>query len=660
MAEVLRWLVWLWIAGWLVFPIATRLSPGSCDGGYVLSKLLGLLAAGYAGWLLPALGLARFDASGSAIALLSLALVRFAWRARDTVLPGVAPLKTMLTVEGLFVILFAFGLSQRLHMPELTGLEKFTNLAFLMAARGAETMPPVDAWLAGREINYYYLGHAITALWSRLADVPGDHAYQLMMATIFATTSLATGLAVMELLRRGGRWVASVCAALAALAFAYGGNLHSLLYQAFRDWMPTEKPVFHYPDSTRFIGFDPDVADKGFTEFPAYAFLVGDLHAHVLGTPVFLAVILVLLGVARRAAAGAGVGYGAAAALGWLLGLFAAINPWDLVTAGVPALLLWLALVGRVTADRMATATVIALACAAATAAPFAAAFQSFSDGLRPVDARSPMWQLLVLYGHALPAAAALATLIWVRRGRAGVELLCASGLLLSAIVLLALPELVRMEDIYGDDFSRANTMFKLSFRAQSLILIAGFCAVGFLAQGRTAAFASALVVAAPLVGTLAYVPQTFTPPRAGLTLDGLGFLGAERPLAEALIDAPLAPDEAIIEAAGESFTDTARMSTVSGKPTVLGWRGHEWLWRNNSEILDRRHRDVAVFYTTGSTAERCRIVQRYRLRYAVIGQAERAAHPDLNEEGIVALGPILAQAGDSKIVTLRADECSP
>ena len=123
------------------------------------------------------------------------------------------------------------------------------------------------------------------------------------MASLFALTGLAVWRLTVALAAPFGWRIAQVLGGAATVLTLYGGNLHSALYSLFHSLMPTTKEAFYFPDSTRFIGFDPPTGDKGFTEFIAYAFAAGDLHAHVVATPVFL---LGLLGAAGNAAAGPG------------------------------------------------------------------------------------------------------------------------------------------------------------------------------------------------------------------------------------------------------------------------------------------------------------------------------------------------------------------
>ena len=53
---------------------------------------------------------------------------------------------------------------------------------------------------------------------------------------------------------------------------------------------------FFYPDSTRYIGWNPDLGvDYTIEEFPFYSYLVGDLHAHVISMIIVLLIMAVIL-----------------------------------------------------------------------------------------------------------------------------------------------------------------------------------------------------------------------------------------------------------------------------------------------------------------------------------------------------------------------------
>ena len=91
------------------------------------------------------------------------------------------------------------------------------------------------------------------------------------------------------------------------------------------------------------------------------------------------------------------------------------------------------------------------------------------------------------------------------------------AGFAIWALVLIALPEFVRVVDIYGTDHARANTMFKLTFRSHTLALVAIAATIGQLAtMVERWALPAALVVAVPMILPFTYADETFELPRAG------------------------------------------------------------------------------------------------------------------------------------------------
>ncbi len=177
-----------------------------------------------------------------------------------------------------------------------------------------------DLWLAGESFNYYYYGQYVYTWLTRLSGLTPAVTYNLGMATTFALTFILSYavvyswtdhfLADRSRAREDGRHrhTAAPAAAglLAGVMVQIAGNAHSFFYDekspgnAFLLFLRTvgidvgtKIDRFFFPDSTRFIGYNPDVPDKTIHEFPFYSFLVADLHPHLIN----LAFVLLFLGV---------------------------------------------------------------------------------------------------------------------------------------------------------------------------------------------------------------------------------------------------------------------------------------------------------------------------------------------------------------------------
>lgn len=87
------------------------------------------------------------------------------------------------------------------------------------------------------------------------------------------------------------------------------------------------------------------------------------------------------------------------------------------------------------------------------------------------------------------------------------------------------------------------------------------------------------------------------------------------------------APLGVVAEAVGGSYTAAARVSTLSGQPTVLGWPGHESQWRGGSEEIGSREVDIQRLYCTRDWEEAQSIIRQYDIRYIFVGSQERITY---------------------------------
>jgi YYY domain-containing protein len=221
-------------------------------------------------------------------------------RVADCVRPDTVVAEVALVFAAAFALLVAVRAVDPAVHP--AGGEKFLDFGLLKALDRAPTLPPEDMWFAGEPVAYYYGGHLLTAVLSDLAGVPTRYAYNLSLAGFYATLlSAAYGLAHAVAADRAN---AGRRAGLAAVFFV---GLASNLYTAGRlavGALPSSlrRPVagvvaartdgsvegvlsgvdgFSYWTASRII---PGTIN----EFPLFAWLNGDLHAHMMGTPFLL------------------------------------------------------------------------------------------------------------------------------------------------------------------------------------------------------------------------------------------------------------------------------------------------------------------------------------------------------------------------------------
>ena len=456
-AALLWWLI-LQILGLLALPFAYRLFDRLPDRGYAFAKPVGLLGASYALWLLTTLGFLRNRWGGIAGCILLVGVGGWWFYRRSGVTDPASgqwqglPLRSwlirnrrLILVNEILLALAFFGFTVfRAYNPEIVATEKPMELAFLNAILRSDTFPPRDPWLSGFAISYYYFGYLMMALLTRLSGLPSSITFNLMQATLFSWTvtgafSLGHNLVAGSRLQVSGSRASIGYGLLGAVLTAIMGNLEGLLEvlhtnrigsEAFWQWVDIKglaeaphsatarlsSPKSWYPTDTwwwwrasrvihdrTLLGQDQEVID----EFPAFSFLLGDVHPHVLALPFLLLAFALALQLlrAQRPLRGARL-----VSIALLLGGLGFINTWDFPLAlGIAATayaLGQLACYSGPTREwlREALSTAIELLLIGVVAyLPFYLSFQSQAGGILPVIYnRTKLHQYGIMFGPFL------------------------------------------------------------------------------------------------------------------------------------------------------------------------------------------------------------------------------------------------------------------
>jgi YYY domain-containing protein len=349
---VVIWWIIVQLLGWLALPVAYRLFRWLPDRGYAFSKALGLLMVSYLLWLGSITGFLHNSRGGLAIAIL-LAAGFSAWiyfRRRPaagdepTLRDFLREHKGMIiSVELLFAagfILWAVLRAYASFKIDTAGGEKFMEIAFLNAIQRSVSFPPLDPWLSGFSISYYYFGYVMMAVMTRLSGAPAGVAFDLYDALLFALTLVGAFGVVYNLVpaarrpRTGrpsfGSGQPIRYALLGALLVAVMGNLSGfvqsiystgLISDSFWKWLnapnlvdraektgtlvPTDTGWFWWWQGSRVVADrdllgNSDFINPAITEFPFFSFLLGDNHPHVLALPFVLMAIGLGLNLLRR------------------------------------------------------------------------------------------------------------------------------------------------------------------------------------------------------------------------------------------------------------------------------------------------------------------------------------------------------------------------
>jgi uncharacterized membrane protein len=249
MIHAVSWWLAVEVLGLAALPLAWRLFRNLPDRGYALAKPLGMLVTSYLFWVAVSLGV--FANSRTAIVLCLLLVVggsllvllgRRGFRTMETGLEmgGLrqwlrSNLGLIVTNELLFAVAFGLLTLVRAYNPEISATEKPMDFAFLNGILRSEYFPPLDPWLSGFAISYYYFGYLIVAVLTRFSGVPSEVAFNLAIALLFALTANGAFSLTYNLVSRHresesrGGALPTAFGALGAVFVAVLGNLEAVL-----------------------------------------------------------------------------------------------------------------------------------------------------------------------------------------------------------------------------------------------------------------------------------------------------------------------------------------------------------------------------------------------------------------------------------------------
>ncbi len=313
------------LAGWPWAFLWLRRLPSR---GYALARPLGLLLTGFLLWWG---GIFHLWGTSLAAVLTALLLVfggglRLAWRERGAWMAWWrSQRRLVIATEVLFAAAFLGWAMVRAAQPQIetAGGEKWMEIAFLNAHLRSPSMPPHDPWLAGYAISYYYFGYLLMAMLTRLSGLPATVAFNLANAGWFAMAAAGAFGLLYDLLE-GEKLLAALWSPFLLLLTGNGEGwlevLHArgLLPPRFWVWLdirslnvPPTPPFSWIPQryfwwwqASRVIhDYDPwGRTQEVIDEFPAFSFILGDMHPHLLALPFVVLVVGVALDLWRRPA----------------------------------------------------------------------------------------------------------------------------------------------------------------------------------------------------------------------------------------------------------------------------------------------------------------------------------------------------------------------
>lgn len=294
---VIQWWTVLFVIGISFFPLTFFLFKNFYDKGYLFSKVLGTAVLSYSVFILGIFKIVPF----SNLVLFALITIFLAINIFLFIFLKQKIKKNLVKIiifeELIFFTSLLFWTSIKSYQSEIYGLEKYMDFGFINSILRSDYFPPKDMWYYPYSINYYYFGHLITAVLTKISNIKASISYNLMLSSLFAFTFSLSFSLILNLFKNNAEKLKKIMVfggIAAALFVSLSGNLHTI-YSFFLAY-PNENPKpfwdlvfsisnypnsYWYPNATRFIPFT-------IHEFPIYSFVVSDLHGHVLDIPLVL------------------------------------------------------------------------------------------------------------------------------------------------------------------------------------------------------------------------------------------------------------------------------------------------------------------------------------------------------------------------------------
>ncbi len=345
MIGFLLWTLLLLAGGVIVSPLVISMLSKLPSRGVGFSKALFLTLFTYFYWLLGNLRLINNSTASlwSVFLVLAVLILALTWRsswAEQIKNFYRGNWRYILRSELIFIAGFGLFAFLRSYNPSISGTEKPMELAFINAIMASPAMPPNDPWLSGYAISYYYMGYLTSAMLAMMTGIAGSLAFNLTLAMTFGLVCQTSYELLFNLLeiRRGitsegkiaSRKHNGLLALLAPFFILIVSNAEGFLeslhakglfwtklngqwVSPFWTWLkileldsPPSEPLSWLPHRAGGIWWWrasrvlADYNQQGgrievIDEFPFFSYLLGDLHPHVLSTPVILCVLGILL-----------------------------------------------------------------------------------------------------------------------------------------------------------------------------------------------------------------------------------------------------------------------------------------------------------------------------------------------------------------------------
>ncbi len=563
--ELAKWWMLFFVFSIITLPLMSVLFKDFFDKGYLFGKTVGLLLSALVLWQLSYLKILKFSFLSCLIAVFILCVGSLVFLKKSNFKTEITTndIKMFAVAELVFLLFLVFWTTTGTIYPFVYFTEKPMDFGYLMAIRRSDFLPANDIWFAGEIINYYYFGQYIFAFAGELLKSGYSANYSMAVTSVASLAcgmTLSLGLTVAKdafalvsnrikgYLKTVFMWFFGF---VAVFLVNFSGNAHSFFYgtghpgngflKKLVEWgfVPSESDIstYYFFNSTRFIGHNPETGDQTIHEFPAYSYILKDLHAHVSSiilVVLFIGVMYALLKAFLSGDDKRPIGV-FCVATGVLLGTMQMTNYWDYIIYtgffGVILFCLILFNIKRNDPDNrlyLVSLFVVGGACAAVfvfitrpivyvllysiiaflavvlyktnktkqsiilkivamfavafaianiLALTFSLNFTMFSNSIKLVPTTTEPWQFVLVWGAHLVGVLVLAIVMTIRFKRDRQQRLFATNIFMAAVAVYGVVLIIVPEIVYVVDIYfghvRSNTMFKFTYQGFILLSLA-------------------------------------------------------------------------------------------------------------------------------------------------------------------------------------------
>ena len=695
---ILKWYIALLMVGIILYPITSIIFKKFNDNGWIFSKIIGIAVSSIIMWLLSYMKILKYTNINCYVIIAILLIVNLIIAKKEKIKIDGEKIKNILISEIIFVLVFMCWTYIRGILPQIDSYtEKYMDYGYMNATMNSEYMPAEDIWYSGEHINYYYYGQYVSGFITKIANLQVNEGYNLMIAFIATLTfvlpyiigyNLAKNF-IKDTSNKKQKIIIIIIALMSALTISIGSSLHYPIYR----WISKTKNTYYYPDSTRYIGYKPETKDKTITEIPSYSSVLGDLHAQYIDLIFAFTVLAILLNIilddeeknSKRKRFDISI-----FVLGILLGIQKMTNYWDLPIyfVVISCILIGKNIIQSGISKKNILTIIIQIAeiilIEELISIPFSRDLYISATKVYFTDRHSLLYKYIVLWG--LPITISINFFIgliidFLKKRNAKEKMFkelinyikqmnkadtYVMILTICSIGLIILPEIVYLKDIYGTEYQRANTMFKLTYQAYIMFgICTNYIIVRALYNSKKLIYRVFLITLLLMqISTIPYgidaiIIRTQKQSYKGISNSEL-YISENLPddyKAIQWIKQNIDRNSIILEKSGDSFSRVNRVSVFTANPTVLGWYAHEWLWRADEnyqapEDEKNRWQDIYVLYTTNDENKAKEIINKYNISYIYIGNVESEDYAGkINLDLLLNLGETVFEIGQEECI---------